>query len=70
MNTLILTGMAAVLAALGTWGIRHAPRLAPGSLPEQERLHRARVLRRGGLACLLAATLLLTVSAHALLTAP
>ncbi|SNR49829.1 hypothetical protein SAMN06265360_107203 [Haloechinothrix alba] len=69
MNTLILTGMAAILAALGTWGIRHAPQLAPAPLPEQERRHRTRVLRRGGIACLVAATLLLAAGAHALLTA-
>ncbi|MBA0126493.1 hypothetical protein H0B56_13160 [Haloechinothrix sp. YIM 98757] len=69
MNTLILTAMAAILVALGTWGIRHAPRLAPAALPGQERRHRARVLRRGGIACLVAATLLLAAGAHALLTA-
>lgn len=69
MSSAVLVAMAAILATLGMWGVRQAPRLAPVSLPERERRHRQRVLRRGGVACVVVAVLLGAVGTHSLVSA-
>ncbi|NKQ57731.1 hypothetical protein HFP15_33205 [Amycolatopsis sp. K13G38] len=58
VQALVLLALAAAVGALGRWGRRNAPRLAPGALSERDRAHRAAVLRRGGLACYVVAFLL------------
>ncbi len=58
MQAAVLLVLAAAVAALGRWGRRNAPRLARGALSERDQDHRAAVLRRGGLACYVAAVLL------------
>lgn len=66
MSTLVAFGLlAGGLLLLGRWGIRNATRLAPQSLPENERQRRARVMRRGSVACWVAAGALLAVGFHA-----
>lgn len=47
--------LAVLLFAVGWWGRAEAPGLAPGHLPEKDRLRRERTLRRGALACQLTA---------------
>lgn len=53
--TLVTTGVVVlvglVLMALGVWGWRNAPLLSPAVLDEHERYLRARMLRRGSVAC-------------------
>jgi hypothetical protein len=66
MSTALLLTLATSLVLLGRWGRHNAETLAPEALPEHERHHRAGVLRRGGLACHVAAGLL---AAAGLLTA-
>lgn len=40
-----------LLGVLSLWGVRHASETVPVTLPEHDRLRRARVLRRGAVAC-------------------
>lgn len=56
-NSGILAVMALALAALGLWGRDRAPSLVPAHMSEKDRLRRARVLRRGGMTCLVLAVL-------------
>ncbi|WP_214364758.1 hypothetical protein [Pseudonocardia sp. H11422] len=46
------------LVLVGVWGRANAARLPPAVLPPEEVRRRARVLRRGGLACVVAGAVL------------
>lgn len=50
------------LCPLGLWGWRAAEELVNDALPEGEREHRIAVLRRGAVACEVAAVLLLAAA--------
>lgn len=63
VTTVLVVLIGLVLVALGVWGWRNAPLLAPAALDEDERYLRARMLRRGSIACCGAGgCLLLTVA--------
>ncbi|MCW2666467.1 MAG: hypothetical protein JWN57_1429 [Frankiales bacterium] len=51
LTTALVVLVALVLLGLGIWGWRNAPVLAPAVLDEHERDLRARMLRRGSVAC-------------------
>ena len=48
----------AILVPLGWWGHKAAEDLVAEALPSEERLHRVGVLKRGAVACLVVAGLL------------
>jgi threonine/homoserine/homoserine lactone efflux protein len=50
---------AAVLVALGVWGWRAVPGMVPEALGVEERKQKEQMLRRGVVACFLAAAILL-----------
>jgi hypothetical protein len=51
--------MGAGLVLIGWWGRTGAAGVVPGSLGDDERARRERVIRRGGIACVLAGALLM-----------
>lgn len=52
LAVLLQASLAVALIAVGSWGRREAPRLAPQFLSAEEREAREVVYRRGSLACL------------------
>jgi len=58
-DVLTCVAVAMVLAPLGRWGYRNAAALAPAALPEQERVRRHQVLRRGAVVAQAVAVLFL-----------
>lgn len=63
MSALIPLVLAIVLYVLGLWGRINAGDLPPLALPEEEREHRSRVLRRGAVTCQFVAVLLAVIAA-------
>lgn len=62
MSALLALGqlaLAGLLAGLGWWGRSRTNRLVSDAMPEEQRIHRIKVLRRGGLACYAVAGLLM-----------
>jgi hypothetical protein len=51
VTVLFQVGIGALLVVLGEWGVRGGGDLAPAQLGEAERIHRQRVMRRGGRTC-------------------
>jgi hypothetical protein len=51
VTVLFQVGVGALLVAFGRWGVRRSYDLIPVELGEAERMHRQRVLWRGGRTC-------------------
>jgi len=51
VTVLFQVGVGALLVVIGEWGARRAGDLVPAQLGEVERVHRRRVMRRGGRTC-------------------
>lgn len=57
---------AAVLGLLGNWGRRRGQELVPPGLSAEDQRRQERVIRRGALACFVAATLFLVAAVGSL----
>lgn len=55
MNQLVFLLLAAALVFVGVWARRDAPALISSYLDERARTKRQRVIRRGGMVCLMLA---------------
>lgn len=54
----IQAGMAVALVLVGTWGRQAAETAPPNHMSEEERAHRAAVMRRGSIACIVIGAIL------------
>jgi hypothetical protein len=59
--------LGAGLVLIGWWGRTGARRVVPPSLPDDERAHRERVVRRGGTACVRVGALVMVAGVTAFL---
>jgi hypothetical protein len=55
---LAIVALALLLVALGSWVWRAAPAIATGWMDAEDRRHHRRVLRRGAVACVVVAAIL------------
>lgn len=66
-TSLAMAVVSVLLVLLGSWGRRNAVRLVPQTISPEDHLRQVRVLRRGSVACYVAAALLVLAAVGSLL---